>query len=271
MTTLTLGQLIHSFFVDYLPVTKGLRPSSIANYRDGMRLFLRFVAQDVSRPLVTLPPGALTADRVLAFLRTLESNRHNHVRTRNQRLAILRAFFVYVGSRIPECLITAEQVSRIPTKRVSPPETIYLDRTEVEALFTRLPSGTWAAERDRILLLFLYNTGARVQEAADLRLGHLQFEGRPSVRLHGKGDKWRTCPIWPETAKRLQQLLSGSQAVKPEEPVFRSQRGCALTRFGIYKIVRRHAAFLDKDPTKRGRRITPHVVRHYSEFRTITE
>lgn len=262
MTPLTLGQMLHSFFVDYLPVTKGLRPSSIASYRDGMRLFLRFVAQDVGGAVVTLPLSALTADRVLAFLRTLEADRHNHVRTRNHRLAMLRTFFTYVGDRLPECVATAERVVRMPTKRVPPPETCYMDRSEVEALFARLPSGTWAAERDRTLLLVLYNTGARVQEAADLRVGHLQLEGRACVRLHGKGDKWRTCPIWPDTAARLQQLVASYRAATSEEAVFRSQRGGALTRFGIYKIVRRHAAFLDKDATTRGRRVTPHVVRH---------
>ena len=262
MNPLTLGQIVHSFFVDYLPVTKGLRPSSIASYRDGMRLFLRSVAQDVGRSIVTLPLSDLTASRVLGFLRGLEADRHNHVRTRNHRLAMLRTFFAYLGGRMPECLMTAEQVARIPTKRVPPPETMYMDRSDVDTLFARLPSGTWAAERDRTLLLVLYNTGARVQEVADLRVGHLQLQGRPCIRLHGKGDKWRTCPIWPDTATRLQQLLASSHTITPEAAVFRSQRGGALTRFGIYKIVRRHAAFLDKDSTRRGRRITPHVVRH---------
>lgn len=126
-----------------------------------------------------------------------------------------------------------------------------------------MPSGTWAAERDRTLLLFLYNTGARVQEAADLRVAHLELERVAHVRLHGKGDKWRTCPLWTETAKRLQQLVEcASDAATPEAPVFRSRRGHALTRFGIYKIVRRHGARFDADPAARGRRVTPHVLRH---------
>ena len=39
-----------------------------------------------------------------------------------------------------------------------------------------------------------------------------------------------------------------------------SARGQPLTRFGIYKIVRRHAASLD-DP-RTGRRVSPHTFRH---------
>jgi integrase/recombinase XerD len=99
-----------------------------------------------------------------------------------------------------------------------------------------------------------------VQEAADLRAGHLALGEHPSVRLHGKGDKWRTCPLWHQTAQLLGLLLaSPGQPAGPEAPVF-SAHGQPLTRSGIYKIVRRHAASLD-DP-RTGRRISPHTFRH---------
>jgi len=263
MNAPTLGQVVYSFFIDHLQVAKGLRPSSIMSYRDGVRLFLRFVADDLGCTITRLPLSALTPERVLRFLQGLEDDRHNHVRTRNHRLAILRTFFEYLGGRVPEALIAAERVARIPIKRVAPPETHFLDREAIRALFTGMPSGTWAAERDRTLLLFLYNTGARVQEAADLRVGQLELGPPARVRLHGKGDKWRTCPLWTETATRLQHLVQHPDgAVRPEDPVFRSQQGDALTRFGIYKIVRRHGGRFDADPTQRGRRVTPHVFRH---------
>jgi site-specific recombinase XerD len=263
MSEFTVGQVVYAFVVDHLQVAKGLRPSSIASYRDGLRLFLRFVAADVGSKVTALPLSSLTSDRVLHFLRSLEDARHNHIRTRNQRLAMLRTFFEYLGGRVPELLVVAEQVAGIPTKRVAPPETHYLDRTEIEALFAGLPSNTQTAARDRTLLLFLYNTGARVQEAADLRVGHLALNRQPWVRLHGKGDKWRTCPLWKETADHLRRLVERPhREAGPEEPVFCSSRGAALTRFGLYKIVRRHATRFDAAPGARGRRVTPHVFRH---------
>src|SRR5205807_9647712 len=78
------------------------------------------------------------------------------------------------------------------------------------------------ALRDRALLLFLYNTGARVQEAADLMIGP-----QPRVNLHGKGDKWRTCPLWPETARLLRELLAVRAGNVPRSsgPVFTSKQG----------------------------------------------
>ena len=113
--------------------------------------------------------------------------------------------------------------------------------------------------RDRALLLFLYNTGARVQEAVDLRVEHLDLERGPRARLHGKGGKWRTCPLWDETARLLRQLMGESPTA--QSPVFCSAPGKALTRFGIYKLVRRHTAVL-KDERSAARRIGPHVFRH---------
>ena len=259
----TLGQVVYSFFLDHLQTAKGLRPSSITSYRDGLRLFLRFVADDAECGITKLPLSALTSGRVLGFLQSLEDHRSNHIRTRNHRLAILRTFFDYLGGRVPELLAVAEQVTRIPTKRVPPPETRFLERSDIQALFAGMSSGTRSALRDRTLLLFLYNTGARAQEVADLRVGHLDLDHQPHVRLHGKGDKWRTCPLWNETAGELRRLVRLPEGqVQPEAPVFRSQCGEALTRFGIYKIVRRHAARFDAQPGQRGRRVTPHVFRH---------
>lgn len=255
-----LGPLLHSFFVDHLITVKGLRPASVRSYRDTIRLFLCFVAADKRCAITRLSLGDLTFERTVRFLRHLEQDRGNHIRTRNQRLAALHTLFEYIAGRSPEMLGVCQQVTAIPMKRVAPPETRFLERDEVEELLRRLPREGRFALRDRALLVFLYNTGARVQEAADLRVGHLDLGDHPRVRLHGKGDKWRTCPLWGQTAELLRSLLrSVDGPVTPETAVF-SARGHPLTRFGLYKIVRRHAARFD-DP-RTGRRISPHIFRH---------
>jgi site-specific recombinase XerD len=198
----------------------------------------------------------------LAFLKHLEDVRGNHIRTRNQRLAVLRTFFEYLGSRVPDLLDTCERVTMIPVKRCPPPETHYLEREEVGSLLKRLPRKGRHWIRDRALILFLYNTGARVQEVADLLWAQIDLGDQPRVQLHGKGDKWRWCPLWKETVKQLRLLLDGqNQAQGLDGPVFCSRPGIPLTRFGIYKIVRRHTNHLDKDGV-RSRRVSPHVFRH---------
>jgi integrase/recombinase XerD len=257
MTEARLGPLLHSFLVDHLITVKGLRPASVRSYRDTVRLLLVFVATDKGCKITRLSLGDLTFERVVRYL---EQDRGNHVRTRNQRLAALHNLFEYIAGRSPEMLAVCQQVSAIPMKRAAPPETHFLERDEVEVLLRRLPRAGRLALRDRALLLFLYNTGARVQEAADLRAGHLDLGEHPLVRLHGKGDKWRTCPLWHQTAELLASLLGSLDPTPgPEAAVF-TARGEPLTRFGIYKIVRRHAASLDDPRTER--RVSPHIFRH---------
>lgn len=260
----SLGALLHAFLANELPLQKGLRPSSIKAYRDALRLFLTFVAADVPCRLTQITLDALTLDRVLRFLQDLEDNRRNHRRTRNHRLTILHSFFEFLGRRLPECLSVAQQVAAIPSKRVAPPETRFLDRNDIERLFQQLPAGGRFALRDRALLLLLYNSGGRVQEVADLRLEHFDLGPQPQVRFHGKGDKWRICPLWEHTATLLKQLIGDPPPnASPALPVFASQTGRPLTRFGIYKIVRRHTGDLRASEASPERHhISPHVFRH---------
>lgn len=255
----TLGPIVYSFFERHLKADKGMSSASIKSYRDAVKLFLAFVASERHRTISRLSTEDLTAERVREFLCHLETQRGNHIRTRNQRLAGLHALFNYLAGHAPETLAEAQKVAAIARKKSPAPGIPYLERDELEALFARLPAHGRTALRDRTLLLFLYNTGARVQEAADLTIDNVVLQPQPRVQLHGKGKKWRSCPLWPETARLLRELLDGRTA----GPVFTAKHGCALTRFGIYKLVRRHTAHLNAN--KNGgplRRVSPHVMRH---------
>ena len=111
MSTLTVGTVVHDFFVNYLRQQKGLRQSSVRSYRDTLRLFLPFVAKGTGRSVSRLQLAELSLEQVLGFLRHMEEDRHNSVATRNQRLAALRAFFEYLGRRSPEALRLCEQIA----------------------------------------------------------------------------------------------------------------------------------------------------------------
>ena len=154
-----LGPLMHSFFVDHLVAVKGLRPASVRSYRDTMRLLLCFLAKEKGTKITKLGLDDLTFEVVLGFLRYLEVDRGNHVRTRNQRLSVLHALFDYIATREPEMLGVCQRVAAIPMKRSAPAETHFLERDEMEDLLRRLPRQGRLALRDQVLILFLYNTG----------------------------------------------------------------------------------------------------------------
>ena len=161
------------------------------SYRDTIRLLLCFAASDKHTKITRLSVEDLTFDRVLGFLRYLEHDRGNHARTRNQRLAALHTLFGYIASRERQMLGTCRQVAAIPAKRAAPAQTRFLERDEVEALFRSLPRKGRLALRDRALLLFLYNTGARVTPEVRLVDGVEHLDGGPLDDLafqRGDGD-----------------------------------------------------------------------------------
>lgn len=258
-----LGTVLLAFIEDHLKVQKGLRPASIKSYRDTLKLFLVHVSEVCKRPVTRLTLADLSCERVLDFLRMIETKRGKQARTGNQRLAVLRTFYRYLAVHQLEVVAEAQRVEAIPKKRTQAPETIYFERNEIDAVFKAMPRQGGLVLRDRALLMFLYNTGARVQEASDLRLCDLDLNGPYRVRLHGKGDKWRPCPIWPETADLLKQLTS-SEKCGPSDPVFVSRARIPLTRFGIYKIVKRYTAGARNraDGNCAATGASPHALRH---------
>jgi integrase/recombinase XerD len=267
----SVGQVLVAFFQDHLTVQKGLRPGSVRSYRDTLKLFLTYVSTSCRQPITRLTLPDLSSTRVLEFLAIIESVRGNQARTRNQRLAALRTFYRYLAVHHPEMLAEAERVEAIPTKRTSPPETRYMEREEIDRLFQSLPKRGPLALRDRALLLLLYNTGARVQEIADLRVADVDLEGPLRTRLHGKGDKWRSCPLWPETVETLKQL-DDVRSQDKTAPLFSSRQGKPLTRFGIYKLVKRHTLALHSTTAGAKRcGVSPHVFRHSLAVRLLEE
>ncbi|MFA7337084.1 MAG: tyrosine-type recombinase/integrase [Candidatus Obscuribacterales bacterium] len=259
--TRLLGDVLQSFLLDYLPVQKGLRPATIKSYRDVLRLFLGYVSQESKCRLTKLEPSYFTMERSVKFLKWLEEDRHNSVRTRNHRLAVLHSFHEYMATQIPESLIEAQRVAAIPSKRCQPSETFFLEQDEIAGVISGISMQGKLALRDRALILFLYNTGARVQEISNLKIKFLDVQAS-RVNLHGKGDKWRFCPLWQDTLLLLKQLIHGREQ-QGEMSVFQSCKGQPLTRFGIYKIVRRHTLAVQKTRSDGSpKSVSPHVFRH---------
>ena len=120
---------------------------------------------------------------------------------------------------------------------------------------------TAQGRRDHALLLFLYNTGARASEAAQLKVADLDLNAA-SVKINGKGGKQRFCPLWPATVSELAALV-GKRAASGS--VFLNRCDCPITRFGIHTVVERNVLkALSRAPSMERKRVSPHSIRHTS-------
>lgn len=254
--------LVQRFFAERLLQQRNASPSTIAAYRDTFRLLLSYAECKLAKKPTKLALIDFDAALILNFLAYLESERHNTVRTRNARLATIRAFAHYASLQCPEALLLTQQIQAIPMKRFEKPMLGFLSREETQALLEAPDDRTWCGYRDRILLSVLYNTGARVSELIGVRVADVDLTLSPSVRLHGKGRKQRTVPLWKETAAKIRRWLVFAH-LKAEKPLVPTRRGLPMTRSNVAERIALAASSAAKHCVQlQNRKVTPHTLRH---------
>jgi len=259
-----LARCLRDYFTEHLPRLRGMSPHTILNYRDSLVLLLRFLAAHRKRSVQDLDLEDFEPNRIVTFLNYLEQERKNSVPTRNVRLAAIHAFFRYVGAQHPEQLERSQRILGVPFKRGSQRVIQYLERSEIEAVLSRIDRSFPDGRRDYALLATMFNTGARVQEVIDLRARDLQLTRPYQMRLFGKGRKERLCPLWPQTAQVLRAHCEERQIdLTSETRVFLNHRGAPLTRFGVRYILGRHLERARATvATLARKRLHPHSMRH---------
>lgn len=130
----SLPSLLESFFRHRMTKQRNASLSTIASYRDALRMLILFAAEHTQRKPCALTIADLDRDLVLAFLDNLEQTRKNTIQTRNARLAAIRSFFHRVAANDPASLGVAQRVLAIPVKRSHTEVTHHLARHELDAL-----------------------------------------------------------------------------------------------------------------------------------------
>ena len=252
--------LIESFFHSYLQNTRGASPHTVRAYRDTLKLFFLFLANQKRKPVSDLALEDIQSEAVLGFLDHVESRRGNSAATRNCRLAAVRSFVQHL---LRQDVTRAGQYGRIlaiRNKKALRRAATYLEPEEARAVIAAIDHRSRNGQRDHALLLLLYNTGARVSEALAVRACDLRLERPGQVRLLGKGQKERICPLWSETTSALRRIIGGGRA---EDLLFRNTRGTPLTRDGVAYLLGKYVRLAAHHaPALQKRRVTPHVMRH---------
>jgi len=262
MKSNSLAPLLHSFFYDWMGKQKNLSRHTVHSYRDTWKLFLRFTAERKRREIAQLSLVDLQASEVLAFLDHLEKDRKVSIGTRNCRLAAVHSFFAFVAYREPLAIAQCAEIAHIPVKKRSRPAMCYMDAEEIAAVLREPNRSSMEGQRDHALLAFLYNTGARIQEALDVCPRAVRFESPAQVELLGKGRKSRICPLWPETVEVLKALLK-QQPRADDEPIFVNRYGQPLGAAGVRFKLRQYVQAASRHmPSLASKRVTPHTWRH---------
>jgi integrase/recombinase XerD len=242
-------------FLAYLEFERGLSRNTLEAYRTDLLQFGRFLARRNVSALEARPGDV--ADFLAELAAGDVERAPASTATIHRKTACLRSFYRHMRR---EGLVDGDPTATLSAPRRSRKLPHVLTRGEVERLLSQPRGPEPAAVRDRALLELMYACGLRASEAIGLELTDVDLDERV-LRARGKGSKERVVPIGQAAVRALRTYLERGRPalVKggPEAHVFVNFRGRALTRQGLYKIVRRHAVTAGLAD-----RISPHTLRH---------
>ena len=262
-TAPSFAMLVQRFFTEHLTHHRAVSPRTVAAYGDTFRLLLQFAERHTGKSPTNLKLVDLTAKLVLDVLDHLERDRKNGARSRNARLAALRSFLKYAAHHDLSAIGVIEQALAVPMKRFDRPMLGFLTREETQAILDAPDTATWAGQRDHALFTMLYNTGGRVSEIVDLRVGNLILDTSPSIHLTGKGRKQRTVPLWRSTVSVMRAWKRRMDESADSTPLFPNRGGTAMSRSNVtQRLALAVAAAAEQHPKLLSRSISPHTFRH---------
>jgi site-specific recombinase XerD len=246
-----------------LPVERAASQHTCDTYAYAFQILLDFASHKLAVPPSALQLEHLDAPLVLEFLEHLQSTRGNAPRTRNARLTAIKSFMHFVEHRVPGALEQISRVLAIPNRKTDRPLVDHLTAEQCQAILDHPEPTTRLGIRDRAMLHVSVTAGLRVSELVGLRLDEVAFESRYlNLQVRGKGRKNRLLTLWKAVAESVRAWLAvRGEAIVPE--LFLNARGKEMTRAGFEYLLQKHAtAASEYCPSLRGKRISPHVLRH---------
>jgi site-specific recombinase XerD len=264
-----LAPTLQAFFTDRLAGQKNASPNTIGGYRDSWRLLLRFASQRTRTKPSELDIADLDAPLIAAFLEHLEHDRHNSIRTRNNRLAAIHSLFSYAALRHPEHAASIQRVLAIPAKQHQRNLVSYLTQAELAALLAACDTTTWTGRRDHAMLLLAAQTGLRVSELTGLSIADLTLGPGAHVHCTGKGRKERRTPLIAPTSSVLRRWLAERHGA-PADPLFPTSTGRRLSRDAVERRIACYAAKASNScPSLRSKHVTAHTLRHTAAMQLL--
>ena len=256
---------LQKYLAEYLSMQRNVSTHTIKSYRDTLTLFLRYCRDERGWPIERLELERITPAVIEEFLQHLEQKRSCGIRTRNQRLAALRAFARYLQCEQPAHLVMCQRVIGIPFKRCATPVMLYLTTDQTREVLAQPNLDTAPGRRDAVMLSLLYDSAARVQELIDLAVRDVRLDSPAQVRLTGKGRKTRVVPLMSHTVELLRGYLDERGLRHPaaqDEPLFVSRRRTRYSRAAVAHLIRKCVVMARSKGVVLPDGVTPHTFRH---------
>ena len=264
----TLFSKIHDYLLEYLPTVRKMSPNTIRAYRKSLELLLDYVRDNQKIPYNNITFEVITREVITSFLLYLEETRNCSISTRNQRLQCLRSFYKYAAQEDVACVKYYDEIKNIKQAKEAKTIVEHMSEAAVEAILNAPDTESDLGKRDAFMMLFLYKTGARVQELVDVCLSDIQLGTQAKVTLHGKGAKTRVVPLRDNEVQHLKEYLAHFH---PEGSLYsndylfytvRGQKRKRMTEDNVRSRVKKYGEMAREKCNEVPENVHPHLFRH---------
>jgi len=265
-----LFTLVRSYLKHYLPLERKYSQNTIRSYKKVLVLLFDYVKVKMNIPLVKVTFEMIDRNMLSSFLDYLENERNCSPTTRNHRLHSIRAFYAYAAENDITVVAHYEEILKVDSAKIPQKLVEHMSENAVKAVIAQADTSKDKGLRNMFLMLFLYKTGARIEEALNVELKHIQFGKTPSVTLFGKpNNKARTVPLRENTTEHLKEYIKmfhHDEGLYSNAPLFYTSRsGLAkkrMTEDNARDFIRKYGTKARKVCAEVPENVHPHLFRH---------
>ena len=264
-SALSFAPLLEKYFLSFLINQKNASPRTVSTYRDSFRIYILFLERRYNIDPDKVEMVHFSLDHLSTFGKYLDDDRNCAPSTINLRMAAIKSFLKYAAIEAPEFSGLIRKSLSIPSRKCEKHIMTFLIKTEYEAILSVCGVGGFIGNRDKMMLMIMYNTGCRISELIDICVSDVELsgsDGTSSIRFFGKGRKERTTPVWKSTAAFIDEYINAN-SLRRNDYLFKNVRSGRLTRSGasqrVTSLVKKAHEIC---PSLKDKNVTPHTFRH---------
>ncbi|MDJ0332124.1 tyrosine-type recombinase/integrase [Planococcus sp. S3-L1] len=229
---------------------KGIRESTILYYRNQINyLFRYFMREHEAIPAM----NEITTELLDEFVKYLRYERGNKDGGINAKIRAIRTFLNYCEEVGFIKYNPAKVWKQIKTRD---PEINAFTGKQLKQLFMQPNIRRFTGLRDRLLMMFLFDTGARISEALAVKVEDLHYNERRALLRDTKSGYSRYVPLSDELIAHLRQFLKIHDGMS--EYIFVGLSGKPIDKNHFRLTMNAYG----KKAGIKGVRVSPHTFRH---------